>query len=63
MINRAYNAIWSTVKSTAEMLSTLSGKRRNRRYLILVPIFMIVALLLAIVSTTGALAPFIYPLF
>jgi len=63
MITRAYNAIWSTIKSAAEVLGTLSAQRRNRRYLILVPIFMMVALLLAIVSTSGALAPFIYPLF
>ena len=63
MINRAYNFVWSTVKSIAEMLGTLSGSRRNRRFLILVPIFMVAALLLAIVTTSGALAPFIYPLF
>lgn len=63
MINRAYDFIWSTIKSIAELLTALSGKRRSKRFFILVPLFMVVALLLAIVSTSGALAPFIYPLF
>ena len=63
MITRAYHAILATTKSAIEVLDALLGRQKSRRYLILVPIFMVVALLMAVVSTSGALAPFIYPLF
>jgi hypothetical protein len=46
-----------------ELFRTISGKRRNRRFLVLLPFFLVIALMLAVIAGSGALAPFVYPLF
>ena len=38
-------------------------RKGHRRFLLLLPVLLLLALLLAIVSSSGALAPFVYPLF
>ena len=39
------------------------ARKRHRRFLVLLPALLLVAVALAIVSSSGALAPFVYPLF
>jgi hypothetical protein len=37
--------------------------KRHRRFLLLLPILLMIAVLLAVISSSGLLAPFVYPLF
>lgn len=62
MIRRTVNHIRGIALTLSEVLGSFV-KRRNRRFLILLPILMILAALLAIASSSSVLAPFVYPLF
>lgn len=46
----------------AELIRAVSRKR-HRRFLILMPVLLLVAVVIAVISSSGALAPFVYPLF
>jgi hypothetical protein len=63
MLNRFRNSIWAAMVSCRELYSAMATRRRNRRFLVLLPLFLLLSLLLAIVASSGALAPFVYPLF
>jgi hypothetical protein len=54
--------IQSISASLRDMVGALA-QRRQRWLLILLPVLLVISLLLAIVSSSGALAPFLYPLF
>ncbi len=58
-------ALWF-VQNIAVSIADFAGavsRRRMRRLLILLPVLLAIALALALVSSSGALAPFLYPLF
>lgn len=38
-------------------------KKRHRRFIVLLPFLMIIAMVLAVITSSGVLAPFVYPLF
>lgn len=52
----------SAISTITEVLGSLRRKR-NRRFLILLPVLLLVAIVIAVISSSGALAPFVYPLF
>lgn len=51
--------IFSTVREVVGATTT----RRSRRFLLLLPILLIFAIVIALITSSGALAPFVYPLF
>ena len=63
MLTRLRDSIAGGIATSRELLGTLTKKKRNRRFLILLPFFLVISMLLAIVASSGALAPFVYPLF
>jgi hypothetical protein len=52
----------SITESVRDVIGALA-QRRQRWLLVLLPVLLLIAVLLAIVSSSGALAPFLYPLF
>lgn len=54
--------VMSVVMSIGDIFATFA-RNRLKRYLIILPVLFIVALLLSIISSSGVLAPFLYPLF
>lgn len=57
--------IWfvqSVCGSIAELFSALRGRRLGRLLLVL-PVLLAIALVLALISSSGVIAPFLYPLF
>ena len=58
--------IFSRASGALATIGELFGamlRRRHRRFLILFPVLMLVAVVIALISSSGALAPFVYPLF
>lgn len=56
--NRA-KGILTTV---GEIVGTVVS-RRHRRFVLLLPVLGLLALVIALITSSGALAPFVYPLF
>ena len=52
----------SALVTIGEVLGSMMRKR-HRRFLILLPVLLMVAVVIAVISSSGALAPFVYPLF
>ena len=52
----------SAISTIGEVFGSLMRKR-HRRFLILLPVLLLVAIAIAVISSSGALAPFAYPLF
>lgn len=48
---------------TIAQLFTVLRRRRHRRFLLLLPALVLIAAAMTLVSSSGALAPFVYPLF
>lgn len=63
MFRRMQDSVSGGLTTCRELFRTVSGKRRNRRFLVLLPFFLVIALMLAVIASSGALAPFVYPLF
>ena len=45
-----------------EIVSAVMTKR-HRRFMILLPVLLALAVIIALITSSGALAPFVYPLF
>ncbi|WP_374674252.1 hypothetical protein [Ideonella sp.] len=52
----------SALKTLADLFLVLR-QRRHRRFLLLFPVLALIAMVMAAISSSGALAPFVYPLF
>ena len=61
-LKKTSNFLQGIALSVSELFRAMIA-RRHRRLLPLLPVLLIVALMLAIVSSSGVLAPFVYPLF
>jgi hypothetical protein len=48
--------------SLRDVVATLV-RQKQRRFLLILPVLLLIGLLLAIASSSGVLAPFLYPLF
>ena len=59
---RIFTRAASAIATIGEVLAIMMRKR-HRRFLIIVPVLMLVAVVMAVISSSGALAPFVYPLF
>jgi hypothetical protein len=59
---RLLNRTASALSTIGDVFGALSRKRR-RRFLILLPVLLFVAIAIAVITSSGALAPFVYPLF
>jgi hypothetical protein len=53
----------AVVLSVSELTREFAAKRRNRRFLFLLPALLVLALVMAVIGSAGVLAPFVYPLF
>lgn len=62
MLKKMSNTLQGIFLSVSEIFGSMS-KRRSRRLLPILPILLVIALLLGIISSSGVLAPFVYPLF
>lgn len=62
-MGRSFVRLWKGTLISLEEILRVFFIRKNRPFLLLLPILLLVALLLAIVSSSGVLAPFVYPLF
>jgi hypothetical protein len=63
MINRLRDNLQGSFSTCRDLFASFTRRRRSRRFLVLLPFLLVIALLLAIVASSGALAPFVYPLF
>jgi hypothetical protein len=62
-MSRSISARWKgTLMTVGEIFRAIAPKR-HRRFMILLPVLLLLAVLLAVVSSSGVLAPFVYPLF
>lgn len=62
MIQRFRDTLFGGASSLREVFGAFT-RRRGRRFLVLLPFLLAISLVLAIVASSGALAPFVYPLF
>jgi hypothetical protein len=58
IVSRAAGA-FTTIAEVAKSVA----RKRHRRFLILMPVLLLIAVVIAVISSSGALAPFVYPLF
>lgn len=59
---RLITRITGAISTIGEIFGSLMRKR-HRRFLILLPVLLLLAIAIAVISSSGALAPFVYPLF
>jgi len=59
---RVITRVGSALTTVGEVFGALLRKR-HRRFMILFPVLMLLAVVIAVISSSGALAPFVYPLF
>ncbi len=62
MLTAVFGRVRGILSSIREVVGATST-RRSRRFLLLLPILLIFAVVLALITSSGALAPFVYPLF
>jgi hypothetical protein len=51
------------VDSVLELVREFWRRRKHRRLLILLPVLLLLASVMALIGSAGVLAPFVYPLF
>lgn len=56
-------ALEAALDTVRELARELWGRPRYRRFILLLPVFVLLSALMALIGSAGVLAPFVYPLF
>ena len=62
MIRKTLDWALGVIWTIGELFGSAMTKR-SRRFVVLIPVLLIFAAMIALITSSGVLAPFIYPLF